>query len=193
MTSKIQQAVCRWLAVAGDEAICENYSHCWEMDVASMSKGGLIWEYEVKISRSDFLADKKRKMTKFEHYEMKNERTAPNYFCYVCPKGLIKENEIPAYAGLYYYHPDGKIKWVKSAKKIHKIKVDKEKTARKMLRLNIQRKYLRGSMMTFKNRESRKIYDAFRKEQEENRKKNESLFSDEADGCKTVTPNKVQK
>lgn len=179
MTKKIQETVCRWLVEGGIEAICENYSHYWEMDVASMTKSGLLWEFEVKISRSDFLSDKKKKITKFEHYKMKNEQTAPNYFCYVCPEGLIKQEEVPIYSGLYYYHKDGQISCIKSPKRIHKAKMDKEKTTKKMLRLNIQRKYLGCAMITFKNKESAKIYHEAMKEQEEQIKKNQSLFSQE--------------
>lgn len=179
MTKKIQEAFCKWLVRLGDEAVCENYSgNGWEKDIASVSKSGLLREYEIKVTRSDFLADKKRKSLKFAHYQMKQEGTAPNYFYYVCPKGLIKESEIPSYAGLYYYYPNERIICVKNATKIHKHKVNKEKTFQKMLRLTIQRKYLGGSMMTFLNRESKARYGKMMAEQEAERKKNEALMKE---------------
>lgn len=151
MTSKIQESFCKHIAIKGHEAICENFTYNWEMDIASLSKSGMLHEYEVKISRSDFLADKKRKCVKFSHYEIRNERTCPNYFYYVCPENLIKPNEIPIWAGLYYYS-DVDIWMVKNAKKLHNTTPDIEKVLRKMLRLNIQRKYLGGSMVTYLNR-----------------------------------------
>jgi hypothetical protein len=171
-TKDIQQGVCKWLAVLGSESICENYAHHWEMDICSMSKSGIISEFEVKISRSDFLADKKRKVTKFEHYEMRIERTSPNYFYYVCPEGLIKENEIPKWAGLYYFI-DGNLKFIKGATKIHRAKANIEKTNKKMLRLTVQRKYLGGSMMTYKNKESLREYNEYQKQREQAIKQNE--------------------
>lgn len=177
MTKNIQHAVCKWLAEIGHESICENYTHSWEMDVATMTKSGLLREFEVKISRSDFLADKK-KIIKFAHYEMKNEKTAPNYFGYVCPTGLIKPDEIPSYAGLYYYLENGNIDFIKECKRIHNGKVNKEKVMQKMLRLNIQRKYLGGSMITFLNRKSKIEYDKLMEFQKSEREKNESMFSD---------------
>jgi len=176
LTYKIQKAVCKYIALKGHEAICENYGHSWEMDIASLSKSGMLHEYEVKISRSDFIADKKKKATKFSHYEMRNERTAPNYFYYVCPKGLIKKNEIPIYAGLYYYE-DNKVWMVKNAKRIHKVPTDEKKTLRKMLRLNIQRKYLGGSMMTYLNRTAMERYKERMKEN--GNEIDNSLFADE--------------
>lgn len=151
MTSAIQQSVCKYIALKGHEAICENFGYNWEMDVASLSKSGMLHEYEVKISRSDFLADKIRKQTKFDHYEIRNERTCPNYFFYVCPENLIQPKEIPVWAGLYYYS-DGEIRMIKNAKRLHKCPVDTERILRKMLRLNVQRKYLGGSMLTYLNR-----------------------------------------
>lgn len=176
MTSKIQEAICKYLAKRGHESICENYGHNWEMDVASMSQSGMLHEYEVKISRSDFLADKKQKATKFMHYEMRIEGTTPNYFYYVCPEGLIKKGEIPMYAGLYYYS-DGEIQMIKNAKRIHKASADKERVLRKMLRLNIQRKYLGGSMLTYLNRKLvEKHLERQRNQKEET---SNSLFSDE--------------
>lgn len=150
LTNIIQEAVCKSLAIKGHEAICENFGYNWEMDIASLSKSGMLHEHEVKISRSDFLADKK-KATKFIHYEMRNERSCPNYFYYVCPEDLIKKDEIPTWAGLYYY-AEGEIWMVQNAKRLHKAPANIENVLRKMLRLNIQRKYLGGSMLTYLNR-----------------------------------------
>jgi hypothetical protein len=124
------------------------------MDVASLSKSGMLHEFEVKISRSDFMADKKKKVVKFSHYDMKNEKSSPNYFYYVCPEGLIKPDEIPVYAGLYYCNGED-IELIKNAKRIHKAPGDIQRILKKMLRLNIQRQYLGGSMLTFLHKKAK--------------------------------------
>lgn len=175
MTKKIQKALCESLAKMGHQALCENFDYMVsEMDVASLSKSGLIHEFEVKISRADFKADKKKTL-KFKYYEMRHEPYCPNYFYYVCPEGLIKKEEIPDYAGLYYYSKEGLWK-EKNAKRLHNSPVQNlEKVLRKMLRLNIQRKYLGYSWMTFKNKEAQKRWEEHSKTKDN---KEESIFSD---------------
>lgn len=66
----------------------------FECDILEITKSNYSYEYEVKISISDFKADTKKK-GKFD-----NPRT--NYFYYIVPKGLISINDIPEYAGLIY-------------------------------------------------------------------------------------------
>lgn len=54
-----------------------------------------------------------------------NKKSLPNCFYYVCPKGLLKVEEIPSYAGLMYFDNEeitDKIKIVKKAPHIHKDK-----------------------------------------------------------------------
>jgi hypothetical protein len=164
MTKDIQKTVANYLVESGYESVCENYGHTlFEMDIAVLSKSAMLYEFEVKVSRSDFLADKnkgsKNGRLKFTRYEdaKRNDFGVPNYFYYVCPEDLIKENEIPIYAGLYYYS-DGKIRIIKKAKRIHKSLQDKIKILSKMLRMTIQRKYLGGTMLTFKNNKIKERY-----------------------------------
>lgn len=158
MTKEIQEALCKMLILKGRQAVCENFGyHVAEMDVAVLSQSGLLHEYEVKISRSDFLADKKKR--KFQYYDQRIY--CPNYFYYVCPEGLIQKNEIPKWAGLYYY--DGsEFRLKQGVKRLHNKPVENiEKVLIKMLRLNVERKYLGCSGMTYKNRESQKQADNF--------------------------------
>ncbi len=54
--------------------------------------------YEIKINRSDFLADDK--WSRYLDY--------CNEFYFVCPPGLILLNEIPLEVGLYYVTKSGK-------------------------------------------------------------------------------------
>lgn len=158
MTKEIQHEVGRYLSIKGHEHICENFGHLvFEMDVASLSKSNMLLEFEVKISRSDFLADKnKRKkygLSKLEMYDnpIGHEAKCPNYFYYVCPEKLISKHEIPLYAGLFYYNSDKEITLIKSPMRIHRVPSERLNILNKMLRMVSQRKYLGGTMLTYKN------------------------------------------
>lgn len=66
---------------------------------------------EVKTNRSDFLADK-RKYARSKQAEVLNHQIG-NYRYYLCPTGVIKEDDLPDNWGLLEY--DGK--------KIHRVKM----------------------------------------------------------------------
>lgn len=73
----------------------------WECDLLEITKSGYVYEYEVKISRSDFKADARKRTYKQSKADaIKAGRT--NYFYYVVPTDLIAIDEIPDYAGLIY-------------------------------------------------------------------------------------------
>lgn len=108
-----------------------------ECDVISISKSNYIYEYEVKISRSDFKADFKKEKHKLmterksvterlikENNEMIKDvwYFTPNYFYFVVPKDLIGIEEVPEYAGLIYASEDLNFEIVKKAPLIHKEK-----------------------------------------------------------------------
>lgn len=64
LTNNIQKAVGKMQVLKNHGIVVENINTFWngEMDVMSVSKSEMIYEFEVKISRSDFKADlKKRK------------------------------------------------------------------------------------------------------------------------------------
>lgn len=150
MTSTIQKAICKY-EVLKFNAVCENVKYLfssWEYDVLSLNKGGNITEFEVKISRGDFLADKKKR--KFKYYEKKTERLMPNRFYYVCPVNMIALDEIPRYAGLMYYE-NGQLEVIKKAPLIHKFKHDRGKIESKIIRLKCERMYLGSARMTYEN------------------------------------------
>lgn len=89
-------------------------------------------EYEIKVSRSDFKADFKKRG---KHWRLSDKEIiwtpknpVANRFYYVCPKDLIKADEVPEYAGLIYIDNDkgfysGKVKEVKTAPLLHKNKL----------------------------------------------------------------------
>jgi hypothetical protein len=95
----------------------------YEMDVFKLMQSGLIVEYEIKISRSDFFADFKKGEGQ-KHSKMKQKECTCNRFYYVVPEGLIKVEEVPDYAGLIYYkqYKYGWCETIKNAPLIHKIK-----------------------------------------------------------------------
>src|SRR5690606_38694218 len=119
-----------------------------EADVLSLNKSGYLTEFEVKISRGDFLADKKK--DKWIFYSNKVESQIPNYFYYACPIGLISEDEIPSFAGLVYVSLEG-IELVKRAKLNHKEKKPPEQLLTTFARLYSERTYLGCARLTYEN------------------------------------------
>lgn len=124
----------------------------WESDFFSVTSSGYIYEVEVKISKSDFIAD----FTKFKHrlFEGRNETSVikeakyryskrwkkdvrrspekavnpqttkmPNKFFFACPEGLLTVDDIPEYAGLIYV-TESTSTIIKQAPFIHKRKED---------------------------------------------------------------------
>lgn len=159
MTKNIQHAICLQLIMQNNAFVCENFKEgVFEMDVAMLNASGMLSEFEVKISRQDFKADmyKESRMVKKFHLYQQHPREVreiiPNYFYYVCPDKMIAKNEIPIFAGLYYFVND-KLVLIKKAKRIHPVKQNEYKILKRMLRLNTQRKYLGVAMLTYKNRQ----------------------------------------
>jgi hypothetical protein len=105
-----------------------------ECDVISISKSNYIYEYEVKISRSDFFADFKKE----KHIPMLEGRStrgdiylSPNYFYFVTPINLVSSDEVPKYSGLIYMDDLLQFTIIKKAPLIHNIKAN-EKFIRKL-------------------------------------------------------------
>ena len=74
-----------------------------------------------------------------QNYKIKG---CPNYFVYVCPSGMIKIDELPNYAGLYYWNEPtncfkfGTIEIVKEPPRLNREKVTVDlmsKLARSMM------------------------------------------------------------
>lgn len=105
------QAATKWLWPKSDVVLPEFF--CWNSELADaigfkMNHSILI---ECKISRSDFLRDKKKLCRSLEHPEC----GMGNYRYYCCPKGLIKPTELPENWGLLYVYPSGFIKKIVDA------------------------------------------------------------------------------
>ena len=154
-TKEIQAAICKAELLKGND-VCENLNSCFrgECDVLIVNKSRYFHEYEVKISRSDFLADRKKGKWKNMMGSDYLIGLTPNYFSYVCVEGLIKESDLwDSRFGLYWM-VDGKIICVKKAKFLHKVKLDYEKIILKMLRTVSFSKYFGCQLLTLKNRET---------------------------------------
>jgi len=166
MTTKdIQKAIGKMQVLKFHTPVCENVKYLigdFELDVVSISKSGMLYEFEVKISRSDFMADKKKRKHIF--YTERPDRS-PNYFSYACPKDLIKPSEIGSGVGLYYIDGEDVIE-IQSPKRRHKIIHDINEISKKICRINSERQFLGGCRMTYDNKESDKRWELIKKENE---------------------------
>lgn len=107
----------------------------WESDSFMLSRSKLSTDYEVKISHPDFLNEEgKKEKHKFllETFEQKGNNlegtryTAPNYFIFVAPEGIITPEEVEdkfPYASLKLITVGGTI-LTPIRKKLHPIKQD---------------------------------------------------------------------
>lgn len=157
---EIQKLIAK-MQVLKHHIVIENFTpfHRYEYDVMSISKSEMVCEFEIKVSRSDFKTQKEK--TKQFNYSKqitdgraeqldKSKVLVPNYFSYCCPDGLIKEDEVPKFAGLYYLK-DGIIREIKSPKRIHSHNFKLEVIKEKILRYYSERTYLGGCRMTYEN------------------------------------------
>lgn len=132
LADKIKEKLLRWVVVSGyDIAIPNFFVDSYEMDVFMLKSTGYIYEYEIKISRSDFKADFNKKRcykSDTKHVEISAGKRSCNRFYFVVPEGLITIDECPKYAGLIYYtdygdnYNDRILSTVKAAPVIHKNK-----------------------------------------------------------------------
>lgn len=102
--SKIQEILDREYAKRTEYQLENLYVFDWESDYLIKTKAGYWYEFEIKISLSDFKNDKKNKKKKFDLLESKDEnKLCPNYFSYCVPKELTEKVKdfLPSYAGLY--------------------------------------------------------------------------------------------
>lgn len=148
----IQKKLEGFFAESTKKYVIENlYVFSWESDKLIETRSGLIYEFEIKISRSDFKNDFKKKnkhvilegkethiptfdglepkyKEKYEKNYLVSHFKKPNYFYYAVPEGMIDKEDVPDYAGLIYVMPDdgefkfNYLKLVKMAPKLHDTK-----------------------------------------------------------------------
>lgn len=121
--------------------------HDNEADLFFIRKSGFCDEIEIKVSRSDFLADKKKRVyyrnldysefnwSKNGHefcpstkpkYEALQDGLMVNYFWFAIKEGVADVDEIPKFAGLIVVKPDGELNVIKQPKRLHRNKLDFE-------------------------------------------------------------------
>jgi hypothetical protein len=167
LTKEIQQTICKSEIQKGN-LVAENLTYFFtgELDVASVNKSGYVSEFEVKVSRSDFKADAKKRKWQYYEYCLQHPLTTrarvSNYFTYVCPasdKPIITENELAPYMGLIYVAEDGRLTIIRKPKLIHKYKHDIVKLLTKMLTVNNWKAYFGAQRLTIMMRELAKHND----------------------------------
>lgn len=70
-----------------------------ESDAVIATMSGQVIEYEIKVSRSDYLREASKRRSKI--YSGLLPGRTPNRFYYVTPQGIITEADLPAWAGWY--------------------------------------------------------------------------------------------
>jgi len=100
IANQIQRSLLRFVMGNGDIVIPNYYHGMYEMDVFRLTRAEYIYEYEIKISRSDFFVDFKKDNGR-KHDKIKTGK-GPNRFFFVVPTGLISIEECPKHAGLIY-------------------------------------------------------------------------------------------
>jgi len=94
-----------------------SFIYGWESDYWSMTASGVTREYEIKISRADYFKDAK----KHKHSDINQ---GANFFYYVCPKDLIRKEEVDSKYGLIYVSKYGSISIVKRPLKLNDRRYD---------------------------------------------------------------------
>lgn len=100
-SNKIQRSLMPFVRGNGDIVIPNYFHDCYEMDLFRLTPTEYIYEYEIKISRSNYFADFK----KGNKHERLQKGLAANRFFFVVPENLISIAECPKYAGLIYAKP----------------------------------------------------------------------------------------
>jgi len=124
----IQNAIFR-LAVDCRQRLITPNVHLYgrrESDILTVSDAGFVTEYEIKISRADFLADFRRKARKHSNLRGASafKSKTPNYFYFAIPSTLTPDitGDIPAYAGLAVVDECGRATIAARAPRLHNLK-----------------------------------------------------------------------
>lgn len=128
--SLVQRELYHWLQGSGHDLIVPNTSmaFCWESDLVSVTSAGYLCDYEIKVSRADWLRELRtasaehrdqssRDWTKWMRHQRLSDLSSydavnfrgdvhiPSRFWVVAPEGVVADGELPAYAGLLLVTP----------------------------------------------------------------------------------------
>lgn len=115
---KIHKSLYYWVRKTNIITLPNYYIGRYEADLFSLTDKDLIIEYEIKISKSDYLADFQKShtwnnVTTFKH-DLIKQGSRCHRFYFVTPKGLVTKEDVPEYAGLIWHDGDA-FKIVKKA------------------------------------------------------------------------------
>jgi hypothetical protein len=139
---KIQDALFRLVARKSSQICAPGYTpkDWWECDLWSVTGSGYSVEYEIKRTREDFLADRKKvkertldnweRVQEVKHWMLaaRSDR-GPSKFNFVTPMGMISLQDVPEWAGLIEFRDySGKLYFreIKKAPRLHKKRVSEE-------------------------------------------------------------------
>ena len=132
---QLQEAL--WYKLSGSMLLVPNFrAQDWfEADLWAVTKNKMVWEFEIKVTRSDFRKDASKSpgsifapgsRTRRSTLDSKYDRLAsgdwhgPNNFVYVAPVGVIPKEEVPIWAGLWEFE-GGRFNRVLKAQRLHKV------------------------------------------------------------------------
>ncbi len=164
-TKELEELLSIYLFTDSTKCVCKRFQGAGysEMDVSKITSTDYIYEYELKISRTDFLKEVKnfnenidrRKYMKHKFMKLVNDSCKiktkskktykiSNKYYFVCPKDLIKVEEILDYQGLIYFDDINKtFEIIKEATFLHKNKID-DKTKFRLLKTLSERDVYNG-------------------------------------------------
>ena len=168
-THELESHLSKYLFTDSTLGVCKRFVGAGysEMDVAKITSTEYIYEYELKVSRSDFIKEIKNFNEKIDRqkywkhlmmkesfndkkkkYRRKTNSIANKYY-FVCPEDLIKEKEILDYQGLIYVNDNYNFKVIKEAKFLHKDKITIKTLKRFMKTLSERETYDGVSKITY--------------------------------------------
>jgi len=131
----------------------------YECDILAITRASYMYEYEIKLSRSDFFNDRKKGEVPSHlksFYQRYNENYGdtkhqslekgvghgPSRFWFIVPENLIAVDDIPLFAGLIYCRDLGRIvrfEEVRTAPRLHKTKLSE--SSKDSIRQNLYHRY----------------------------------------------------
>lgn len=138
---RVQNVIARLAQARNHEwAIPNTYLYGWESDFLSLTRAGLVHEYEIKVTVADFRKELKQwhdgslwLNCKRHRYLQLNQKKydghCPNYFWFAFPEGLVDISDVPECAGVVAVHEDQDI-WKqftikREAPRLHRGKITK--------------------------------------------------------------------
>lgn len=125
--SRIQHALATHFNKTGSLCVPNCGAFGWEADLIRILPSMIAYEYEIKISASDFRKDAAKTLKHLalngDHPAARKKGRCAQRFYYVAPPGVILADRVPSHAGLITFWPNGKPKLVKRAPKLHDHKI----------------------------------------------------------------------